>query len=103
MEFSIKENLLEKNLHEIIDQCISVLQYVHCTIEWSVKSVNHEVDGVTIINGWFRILDKNGNTVTESNVSCATMRYILYDDHIDADLCLRSCISNIVISYFKTS
>ena len=88
-------------LQEHIDRCFLLMRHMGGTIEWTEPSIHHEIDGITLMQGSYKILDNNGNVVISNpKFKCATVTYILGLKNITPEFCYRVCISQAITRGF---
>lgn len=92
---------LEEELQSSIGRCCKILEYLGCVLEFSLESTVSTSDGVTLMNGWYRIINVNGMVVASNNrFICGVTSYLLNLRGMTPKLCYGGSVARCVIQKF---
>jgi hypothetical protein len=92
---------LEEGLQSSIERCKNLLQYLGCVLESSLESTVSTSDGVMLMKGWYRIINVNGQVISDNNrFICGVVSYLLNLRDISTDICFKSSVARCVTQKF---
>lgn len=99
--FCTLQSGIEEGMQYHIDKCFALLQHLGCTIDWELQNITSTPDGVTMMKGWYRLININGQVIhNNSYFSCGSVSYIFKLKNITPEFCFRCNISRAVFQGF---